>query len=74
VNQITQRPGEKNVAAILPRSSEAASILAARSDAVFAGSQQEADEVLIDMAIVVDEDVAVAVDSIDELIAIDSAN
>jgi hypothetical protein len=62
VNQITQRPAERNVAAILPPSPEAAPILSARSDAVFAGSQQAADDVLIDMAIVTDEDVAVAVE------------
>jgi DNA-binding beta-propeller fold protein YncE len=62
VNQITQRPAERNVASILPPSPEAAPILAARSDAVFAGSQQAADDVLIDMAIVGDEDVSVAVE------------
>jgi streptogramin lyase len=62
VNQSTQRPGERNVAAILLRSSEAAPILAARTDAVFAGSQQAADDVLIDMAIVADEDFSVAIE------------
>jgi hypothetical protein len=62
VNQTTQRPTERNVAAILPSSPESAPILAARSDAVFAGSQQAADDVLIDMAIVADEDVSVAVE------------
>jgi sugar lactone lactonase YvrE len=62
VKQIAQRPAERNVAAILPPSPESAPILAARSDAVFAGSQQAADDVMIDMAIVADEDVAVAVE------------
>jgi DNA-binding beta-propeller fold protein YncE len=62
VNQTAQRPAERNVATILPPRPEAAPILAARSDAVFAGSQQAADDVLIDMAIVADEDVAVAVE------------
>jgi sugar lactone lactonase YvrE len=46
VNQLTQRSAEINVAAILPPSPEAAPILAARSDAVFAGSQQETDDLL----------------------------
>jgi sugar lactone lactonase YvrE len=41
VNQTTQRPTERNVAAILPLNTEAAPILAARSDAVFAGSQED---------------------------------
>jgi hypothetical protein len=62
VNQITQHPAERNVAAILPPSPEAAPILAARTDAVFAGSQQAADEVLIDMAIVAEEDASVALE------------
>ena len=62
VNQTTQRPAERNVAAILGPTTEAAPILSARSDAVFAGSQQAADDVMIDMAIVADEDVAVAVE------------
>jgi hypothetical protein len=62
VNQTTQRPTERNVATILPPSPEAAPILAARTDAVFAGSQQGADDVLIDMLMLPDEDVAVAVE------------
>jgi hypothetical protein len=62
VNQISQRPTFSNVPASLPPSPEATPILAARSDAVFAGSQQAADDVLIDMAIVADEDVSVAVE------------
>jgi hypothetical protein len=62
VNQIAQRPTERNAAVILPPSPESAPILAARTDAVFAGSQHGADEVLIDVAIVADEDVAVALE------------
>jgi hypothetical protein len=62
VNQTTQRPAERNVAAILGPTTEAAPILSARSDAVFAGSQQGADDVLIDMLMLPDEDVAVAVE------------
>jgi hypothetical protein len=62
VNQTTQRPTERNVVAILPPSPEAAPIMAARSDAVFADSQQAADDVVIDMAMVADEDVSVAVE------------
>jgi hypothetical protein len=60
VNQTTQRPTERNVAAILPPSPEATPILAARSDAVFAGSEQAADDVLIDVPFFPDEEVAVA--------------
>jgi hypothetical protein len=62
VNQITQRPTLSNMPAILPPIRETAPILAARIDAVFAGSQQAADDVLIDMAIIADEDVAVAIE------------
>jgi sugar lactone lactonase YvrE len=62
VNPINQRPAERNVTAILPPSPEAAPILAARSDAVFAGSQQAADDVLIEMAIVADEEGSEAVE------------
>jgi hypothetical protein len=62
VNQTTQPPTERNVAAILPPSPEAAPILAARSDAVFAGSQQAADDVLTDVPLLSDEDVANAVE------------
>jgi hypothetical protein len=62
VNQTTQRPVERNVAAILPPGPEAAPILAARSDAVFAGSQQAADDVLIDVPTLPEEDVSVAVE------------
>jgi hypothetical protein len=62
VNQIAQPPAERNVAAILPRSMEAVPILAARSDAVFASSQREADDVLTDMALLPEEDVAVTIE------------
>jgi streptogramin lyase len=62
VNQPTQRPTERNVAAILPPSPEAAPILAARRDAVFAGSQQAADDVLTDMPMLPEEDVSIAVE------------
>jgi hypothetical protein len=62
VNQITQRPTERYVPAILPPSPEAAPILAARTDAVFAGSQQAAEDVVIDMAIVPDEDATIAIE------------
>jgi hypothetical protein len=62
VNQTTQRPRERNVTAILPPSPAATPIPAARSDAVFAGSQQAADNVVIDMTILPDEEVAVAVE------------
>jgi hypothetical protein len=61
VNQSIQRPTERNVTAILPPSTEAAPIPAARSDAVFAGSQQTADVVLIDVPLLPEEEVAVAV-------------
>jgi hypothetical protein len=46
VNQITSRPTFNNAPATLPPSPEAASILAAQSDAVFAGSQQASDDLL----------------------------
>jgi hypothetical protein len=62
VNQITQRPTERNVASILLHSTGATPILAARTDAVFAGSQQAADDVLIDTAIVAEEEVAVPIE------------
>jgi hypothetical protein len=62
VNQITQRPAERNVAAILPPSPEATPILAARSDAVLAGSQPAADDVLIDVPFFPDEEGAIAVE------------
>jgi hypothetical protein len=62
VNQITQRPAERNVPANLPPSPEAAPIMATRSDAVFAGSQEAADDVLTDMPFFTDEDVSVAVE------------
>jgi hypothetical protein len=42
-NQITQRPMERNVAAISPPSPEASPIPAARSEAVFAGFEEETD-------------------------------
>jgi hypothetical protein len=58
VNQNTQRPTERNVTAILPPSPEAAPILAARSDAVFAGSQQAADDVLTDVPMLPEEEVS----------------
>jgi hypothetical protein len=61
VKQSIQRPTERNVPAILPPSPEAATILAARTDAVFAGSQQ-GDDVLIDMPMLPEEDVSVAVE------------
>jgi hypothetical protein len=73
VNQTTQRPTERNVAAILPPSPEAAPILTARTDAVFAGSQQMADDALTDMLLLPDPDGFDAVDGIAELIAVDSA-
>jgi hypothetical protein len=46
VNQIIQRPMFSDVPANLPPSSQAVPILAARSDAVFAGSQQETDDLV----------------------------
>ena len=58
VNQTTQRPMERNVAAILPPSPEATPILAARTDAVFAGSLQAADDVVIDMPMLPEEEVS----------------
>jgi hypothetical protein len=62
VNQITQRQTDRSVAPTLPPSPEAAPTLAARSDAVFAGSQQATDEVLTDVPLLPDEEVAVAVE------------
>jgi hypothetical protein len=47
---------------IIFASPEAAPILAARGDAVFAGSQQAADDVPIDVPMLPEEDVSVAVE------------
>src|SRR5262249_60004125 len=62
VNQITQRPTTSSVPANLPPSSEAAPILAPRSHAVFAGSQQAEDDMRIDMPFFPEEDSSVAVE------------
>jgi streptogramin lyase len=47
VNQISQRTGFNSAPADLPPSAQAAPILAARSDIIFAGSQQQTDDLLL---------------------------
>jgi DNA-binding beta-propeller fold protein YncE len=66
VSQITQRPASNRVLATLPPSGQTAPILAARSDLVFAGSQQETDDGFVDVPLFPDPDSA-------ELVTADSA-